>query len=51
MIEVQRFLQSIESDAAIGATIWDAVAAAQVIEAICESVRTGTWERPQTIEP
>jgi predicted dehydrogenase len=46
IIEAQRFLQSIESGSPVGATIWDAVAAAQVIEAITESVRTGSWVRP-----
>jgi predicted dehydrogenase len=47
VIEAQRFLQSIESGSPAGATIWDAVAAAQVIEAISESVRSGSWQRPQ----
>ena len=46
IIEAQRFLQSIETGSAVGATIWDAVSTAQVIEAITESVRTGTWQRP-----
>ena len=46
VIEAQRFLQSIESGSAVGATIWDAVAMAQVIEAISESVRSGSWQRP-----
>lgn len=46
VIEAQRFIQSIESNQAVGATIWDAVRAAQVIEAITESVRTGAWTHP-----
>ena len=47
VIEAQRFLQSIESGSPAGATIWDAVAAAQVTAAISESVRCGSWQRPQ----
>lgn len=46
IIEAQRFLQSIETGSPVGATIWDAVAAAQVIEAITESVRTRSWQQP-----
>jgi predicted dehydrogenase len=46
VIEAQRFLQSIGSGAAVGANVWDAVAAAQVIEAISESAATGTWQKP-----
>jgi predicted dehydrogenase len=46
VIEAQRFLQSIESGRPLGATVWDAVAAARVIDAISESVRTGSWQRP-----
>jgi predicted dehydrogenase len=45
VIEAQRFLHSIESGSPVGATIWDAVAAAQVIEAITESARSGSWQR------
>jgi predicted dehydrogenase len=44
VIEAQRFLDSIASGSPVGATIWDAVAAARVIEAITESVRTGSWQ-------
>jgi predicted dehydrogenase len=47
VIEAQRFLHSIELGSPVGATIWDAVAAAQVIEAITESARSGSWQRPQ----
>jgi predicted dehydrogenase len=47
VIEAQRFVHSIELGSPVGATIWDAVAAAQVIEAITESVRSGSWQRPQ----
>jgi predicted dehydrogenase len=46
VIEAQRFLRSISTGQAHGATIWDAVRTAQVIEAITESVRTGTWTQP-----
>ena len=44
------FLQSIESGSPVGATIWDAVATAQVIEAIAESVRSGSWQRPHAAD-
>lgn len=47
VIEAHRFLQSIESGSPVGATIWDAVAAARVLEVIGESARTGTWVAPQ----
>jgi len=47
VIEAHRFLQSIESGSPVGATIWDAVAAAQLIEAIAESARTGSWVVPK----
>jgi len=50
VIEAQRFLHSIESGSPVGATIWDAVAAAQVIQAITESVRSGSWQRPQAAD-
>lgn len=43
VIEAQRFLRSIEEGRPVGATVWDAVRAAEVIEAITESVRTGSW--------
>jgi predicted dehydrogenase len=46
IIEARRFLQSIETDSSVGATIWDAVAAARIVAAIAESVRTGSWQRP-----
>lgn len=49
VIEAQRFLQSIETGSPVGATIWDAVAAALVIEAISESVRTGSWQGVQPV--
>jgi predicted dehydrogenase len=49
VIEAQRFLQSIQAGKPVGATIWDAVAAAQVIEAITESVRTGSWVSPSAV--
>ena len=49
IIEAQRFLQSIEAGSPVGATIWDAVAAAQIIEAIIASVRTGSWQRVQSV--
>src|SRR6478735_4502623 len=47
VIEAHRFLQSIETGSPVGATIWDAVAAAQLIEAIAESARTGSWVAPK----
>ena len=50
VIEARRFLQSIESGSPVGATIWDAVATAQVIEAIAESVRSGSWQRPHAAD-
>lgn len=46
VIEAQRFLRSIATGHSHGATIWDAVHTARVIEAITESVRTGTWTQP-----
>ncbi|WP_395310852.1 Gfo/Idh/MocA family oxidoreductase [Mycobacterium sp. AMU20-3851] len=49
VIEAHRFLQSIETATPVGATIWDAVAAAQIIEAITESVRTGSWVAPDPV--
>jgi predicted dehydrogenase len=49
IIEAQRFLTSIASRSSVGATIWDAVAAARIVEAIAESVRTGSWERPEPV--
>jgi len=45
VIEAQRFLRSITTGQSHGATIWDAVRAAEVIEAIAESARTGSWTR------
>ena len=47
VIEAQRFVESIETGRPIGATIWDAVRAARVIEAIGDSARTGAWVTPQ----
>ena len=49
VIEAQRFLQAIDTGSPVGATIWDAVAAALVLEAITESVRTGSWARPRRV--
>jgi predicted dehydrogenase len=43
VVEAQRFLQSITDNRPVGATIWDAVRAAEVLEAITESVHTGSW--------
>jgi predicted dehydrogenase len=45
--EARRFLRSIESGSPVGATIWDSVATAQLIEAITESVSSGSWQRLQ----
>lgn len=50
VIEAQRFLQSVETGSAVGATIWDAVATALVIAAITESVRTGSWQQVQSVD-
>lgn len=49
VIEAHRFLASIATGSPVGATIWDAVAAAQIIEAITESVRTGSWVAPDPV--
>lgn len=49
VIEAHRFLRSIGSDSPVGATIWDAVAAATIVEAIAASVRSGSWERPEAV--
>lgn len=49
VIEADRFVRSISTKSPVGATISDAVAAAQVIEAISTSVRTGGWEKPQSV--
>jgi predicted dehydrogenase len=46
VIEAHRFLRSIATGQPHGATIADAVRTAAVIEAITESVRTGTWTAP-----
>jgi predicted dehydrogenase len=49
VVEAYRFLKSIEAGSSVGADIWDAVAAAMVIEAIGESARTGAWQRLSAI--
>jgi predicted dehydrogenase len=51
VVEAQRFLQSVQAGKPVGATIWDAVAAAQVIEAITESARAGSWVNPGPVTP
>jgi predicted dehydrogenase len=43
VIEVERFLRSIATGTVLGATIADAVASAEAIEAMAESRRTGGW--------
>ncbi len=43
VIEAARFLQSISTGTAIGATAADAVASAQILDAMSESARTGRW--------
>lgn len=48
VIEAHRFVESVETGSPVGATIWDAVAAAQVIDAVTESVRTGSWVRTES---
>ena len=47
VIEAQRFLQSIESVRPWAQPVGMQWLAAQVIEAISESVRSGSWQRPQ----
>lgn len=49
VVEAHRFLQSVAKQSPVGASIWDAVAAAQVIEAISESVRSGSWVTPARV--
>ncbi|MGU3503333.1 Gfo/Idh/MocA family protein [Mycobacterium sp. C31M] len=50
VIEAHRFLESVAKGSPVGANIWDAVAAALVVEAITESVRTGSWVTPDCVE-
>jgi predicted dehydrogenase len=43
VIEAARFLRSVADGKAYGATIDDAVASARALDAMLESVRTGSW--------
>ncbi len=46
VIEAKRFLQSISENKPVGATVWDAVRSARVLDAITESVASGSWVKP-----
>ncbi|WP_037142836.1 Gfo/Idh/MocA family protein [Rhodococcoides fascians] len=46
VIEAKRFLQSIAEGTPVGATVWDAVRSAEVLDAMTESVATGRWVAP-----
>src|SRR5579859_4565579 len=43
VVEAQRFLRSVAEGRPYGATVADAVAAALALDAMAESVRTGSW--------
>lgn len=47
VIEAKRFLQSISERTPVGATVWDAVRSAHVLDAITESVASGSWVKPR----
>lgn len=46
VIEAKRFLQSIAEGKPVGATVWDAVRSAEVLDAMTESVASGSWVKP-----
>ena len=46
VIEAKRFLQSIADGKPVGATVWDTVRSAEVLDAMTESVSSGRWVRP-----
>ncbi|WP_279387103.1 Gfo/Idh/MocA family oxidoreductase [Rhodococcus sp. Eu-32] len=46
VVEAKRFLQSIADGKPVGATIWDAVRSAQVLDAMTRSVESGSWVKP-----
>lgn len=46
VIEAKRFLQSIADGKPVGATVWDAVRSAEVLDAMTESVSSGRWVAP-----
>ncbi|MGA9873777.1 MAG: Gfo/Idh/MocA family oxidoreductase [Rhodococcus sp. (in: high G+C Gram-positive bacteria)] len=46
VIEAKRFLQSIAEGKPHGATVWDAVRSAGVLDAMTESVASGRWVSP-----
>ena len=45
VIEAGRLVRSILTGSPVGATIHDAVIAADLVDAMLESVETGTWTR------
>ena len=45
VIEAHRLLSSVATDADRGATVQDAVASAEIVEAMLESASTGRWVR------
>ncbi|MGU3431643.1 Gfo/Idh/MocA family protein [Actinomycetes bacterium M1A6_2h] len=48
VVEARNFLLSIERGTPVGATVWDAVEAAAVLDAMVESVATGQWVSPSS---
>nr|WP_208601148.1 Gfo/Idh/MocA family oxidoreductase [Rhodococcus fascians] len=46
IIEAKRFLQSIADGKPAGATVWDAVRSAEVLDAMTQSVASGSWVTP-----
>ncbi|MDJ0395942.1 Gfo/Idh/MocA family oxidoreductase [Rhodococcus sp. G-MC3] len=46
VIEAKRFLQSIAEGKPVGATAWDAVRSAEVLDAMTRSVESGSWVKP-----
>lgn len=46
VIEAKRFLESIVLGKPVGATVWDAVRSAEVLDAMTRSVESGAWVQP-----
>lgn len=46
VIEAERFLRSIAEGKPVGATVWDAVRSAEVLDAMTKSVASGSWVTP-----
>nr|WP_296772676.1 Gfo/Idh/MocA family oxidoreductase [Rhodococcus sp. (in: high G+C Gram-positive bacteria)] len=46
VIEAKRFMESIVLGKPVGATVWDAVRSAEVLDAMTRSVESGSWVRP-----